>query len=83
MAFELENSKLTLFSKTQDEIFIRYPELYDFYRELRFKSDNFEQLLEEYGLDELSVYPYLRSLEILGIINNVVQNMTRIISNIC
>lgn len=69
LAFELENSKLTLFSKTQDEIFIRYPELYDFYRELRFKSDNFEQLLEEYGLDELSVYPYLRSLEILGIIN--------------
>ena len=51
-----------------DEIFFSHPYLYDFFYEIHVKGRTIEEVAREFELSEQSVYIYLRSLEILGLL---------------
>ncbi|MCG7496531.1 helix-turn-helix transcriptional regulator [Vibrio sp. Of7-15] len=70
IAIKLQHDNESFFSQTQDEIFYKFPYLYDFYREIRHirGCDSREYMKEKYGLDDVSVYAYFRALEMLGLV---------------
>lgn len=51
-----------------DEIFFNHPYLYDFFYEIHVKGRAFDDVAQENDLTEQSVYTYLRSLEIMTLI---------------
>ncbi|MCU8502291.1 helix-turn-helix domain-containing protein [Vibrio vulnificus] len=70
LAVQLQTNDENYFSHTQDEVFFNFPELYDFYREIRHlrDKDGFRWMKEKHGLDESTTYSYFRALEMLGLI---------------
>lgn len=51
-----------------DEVFFNHPYLYDFFYEIHVKGRPIDEVALENNLTEQSVYIYLRSLEIMGIL---------------
>jgi hypothetical protein len=67
-ARHIESQNDELFTKTQDEVFYQFPELYDFFQEIRMSPDDISPIVERYSLDASSTYAYLRALEMIGLI---------------
>lgn len=63
---QLQND--SLFSHTQDEVFYNFPELYDFFQEIRLSPDDISGIVENHQLDASSTHEYLRALEMMGLI---------------
>ncbi|MBD1557236.1 helix-turn-helix domain-containing protein [Vibrio sp. S9_S30] len=68
VALKLQFKNENFFNEIQDDVFFEFPQLYDFYRELRHRENELHIMQEEYGLDDACIYLYLRALEILGLI---------------
>ncbi|NVC62024.1 helix-turn-helix transcriptional regulator [Vibrio sp. 05-20-BW147] len=70
LANQLKENDQNYFSQTQDDVFFEYPEIYDFYRELRHLRDKngFNWMREKHGLDEATTRSYFHALELLGLI---------------
>ncbi|MCP4321574.1 MAG: helix-turn-helix transcriptional regulator [Alteromonadales bacterium] len=69
---QLQND--TLFTRTQDEVFYKFPEVYDFFQEIRVTPNDISAIVENYQLDASSTYAYLRSLEMIGLITLLPNN---------
>lgn len=81
LAIKLQHDNDSFFSQTQDEVFYRFPQLYDFYRELRHlrNQDSYAYMRKKYGLDKTSIYAYLRALEMLGLVKLAEDNKIQLI----
>ena len=81
LAIKLQHDNDSFFSHTQDEIFYQFPQLYDFYRELRHlrNHDSYDYMQKKYGLDSTSTYGYLRALEMLGLVKLTEENKIQLI----
>lgn len=81
LAIKLQHDNDNFFSHTQDEVFYQFPQLYDFYRELRHlrHHDSYEHMQKKYGLDNTSTYAYLRALEMLGLVKLADDNKIQLI----
>lgn len=76
IAVKLQHENESFFNHTQDEIFYKFPHLYDFYRELRHirHRDSHDYMKEKHGLDVASTYAYSRALEMLGLVKLTDEN---------
>ncbi len=76
VAIQLQASDENYFNHTQDEVFFNFPELYDFYREVRHLKDRdgFAWMKEKHQLDESTTYSYFRALEMLGLVKLTEEN---------
>lgn len=74
IARQLQSQNDTLFTRTQDEVFYNFPELYDFFQEVRLSPNDISGIVENYQLDASSTYAYLRSLEMIGLITLLPNN---------
>ena len=78
LADTVEKSKPhTYFTKEQDKAFAKEPHLASFLIELMFYEKSPEQIAAENNLTELSLYRYLRKLELLELINLDVGNKVK------
>ncbi|EJB8414167.1 TPA: helix-turn-helix domain-containing protein [Vibrio vulnificus] len=70
LAVQLQTNDENYFSHTQDEVFFEYPEIYDFYRELRHlrEKNAFGWMKDKYSLDDKTTCAYFQALELLGLI---------------
>jgi transcriptional regulator with XRE-family HTH domain len=59
---------VSIFTKEQDHSFYEMPELYTIFHEIVNEKADAKQLMELFGLNESSIYIYLRELEKLGLI---------------
>ncbi|MGF1871092.1 helix-turn-helix domain-containing protein [Photobacterium indicum] len=60
---------VSIFTKEQDHSFYEMPELYTIFHEIVNKNADSKQLMELFGLNEPSMYLYIRELEKLGLIS--------------
>ncbi len=67
-ALKLQFKNENFFNEIQDDVFFEFPQLYDFYRELRHRENELSIMQKEYDLSDACTYLYLRALEILGLI---------------
>lgn len=81
LAIKLQHDNDSFFSHTQDKIFYQFPQLYDFYRELRHlrQQDSYEFMRKKYGLNKSSTYAYLRALEMLGLVKLAEDNKIQLV----
>ncbi|UXI00923.1 helix-turn-helix domain-containing protein [Photobacterium sp. TY1-4] len=81
LAIKLQHDNDSFFSQTQDEIFYQFPQLYDFYRELRHlrQQDSYTYMRKKYGLNKSSTYGYLRALEMLGLVKLAEDNKIQLV----
>ncbi|WP_159065022.1 helix-turn-helix domain-containing protein [Thaumasiovibrio subtropicus] len=67
LASQLQHNNEDCFNAVQDEVFFQFPELYDFYREIKHKTNNLADIQARYDLDEAATYRFLRALEMIGL----------------
>ena len=68
IARDIHNREEGTRTEVLDEVFFDHPYLYDFFYEIHVKGRAINEVAEEGGLTEQSVYIYLRSLEIMGLV---------------
>ncbi|MEX2334671.1 MAG: hypothetical protein WD600_10465, partial [Pseudohongiella sp.] len=66
------------FSPQQDQAFVRYPHLFQYYTKLIELQRSPAAVAERYNLDDLSTYLYLRKLEDLGLLELQADNRVKI-----
>ncbi|MCE0557677.1 MULTISPECIES: helix-turn-helix transcriptional regulator [unclassified Motilimonas] len=70
----LQSQSDDLFTEIQDEVFFQFPELYDFFQELRLAPESLDKMVAAYELTPTSTYAYLRALEMIGLIELMPNN---------
>ncbi len=73
-ARQLQSQSDDLFTEIQDEVFFQFPELYDFFQELRLAPESLDKMVAAYQLTPTSTYSYLRALEMIGLIELLPNN---------
>lgn len=68
IARDIHNREEGTRTEVLDEVFFNHPYLYDFFYEIHVKGRAIDEVAQENDLTEQSVYIYLRSLEIMGLI---------------
>ncbi len=68
IARDIHNREEGTRTEVLDEVFFNHPYLYDFFYEVHVKGRSVDEVAKESELSEQSIYIYLRSLEILGLL---------------